>query len=283
MAIEQLPASVIITDPDGSIVYINPEFTRLTGYSFEESQGKNPDFLNSGRQPVSYYEDMWNTIKQGKIWRGEFCNRKKNGDEFWESASISPILDQDGAILYFVSVKGDITETRREWEEMTHLALHDGLTGLPNRTLFFDRLRQAVNFSIRKDQQFALIIFDLDKFKPINDEYGHQAGDHALQTFALRLDEKVRSMDTAARFGGDEFAAILLDIENRTTIEEKLNRLTTALIQPIPWQDHVLQLGASYGIAIFPEDGQSPDELIRKADMEMYSQKTRKESSRHQR
>ncbi|NIO04639.1 MAG: diguanylate cyclase, partial [Proteobacteria bacterium] len=213
-AVEQSPAPVVITDSNGNIEYVNPKFVQLTGYTYEESIGQNPRILQSGKQPPELYEELWETITKGKEWRGEFINKKKNGDLYWEDASISPMKNEEGAITHFVGVKEDITERKRTEETMRQLAYHDPLTGLPNRLLFKDRLTIALAQANRNRQKLAVMVLDLDHFKDVNDTLGHSVGDQLLQAVGKRLTTGLlRKNDTVARMGGDEFLLLLSEIK----------------------------------------------------------------------
>jgi diguanylate cyclase (GGDEF)-like protein/PAS domain S-box-containing protein len=273
LALESMPVEVVISDSDGRIEYVNPEFTAVTGYEAKEVIGKGIDYFYAGKQPAAFFDQMRETIKAGKQWTGEICCCRKSGEEYWELTAVSPVVGPSGEILFFVSVKRDITTEHQRHEEITHLALFDQLTELPNRTLFLDRLRQALNISQRKKQRFALVVYDLDGFKPINDTHGHLAGDFALKTFAARLADGVRRMDTAARLGGDEFAAILLDVNADEEVEKKLERLGKTLSSPMDWNGTTLSVGTSWGTAYFPDDGESGEDLLREADLRMYRTK----------
>lgn len=280
LALERMPVMVVITDPEGKIEYVNPEFTNVTGYSHKEAVGQDLCFLSSGRQPKYHFAQMWESIKTGKQWSGEFSNYRKTGEEYWELAAISPVLNTEGEILFFVAVKRDITPEHQREEEITRLALYDQLTQLPNRTLFLDRLKQAINISARKNQSFALVVYDLDGFKPINDTYGHFAGDHALRVFGERLQKGIRKMDTAARLGGDEFALLLLDIASPEEVEKKLLRLEKSLVLPILWENTTFLIGTSWGISFFPTEGDSVEELVQLADIRMYRHKLERNKGR---
>lgn len=271
-AVEQSPASVVITDPGGRIEYVNFKFTEVTGYSAEEAIGRRSNMLKSGEMTSEFYREMWQAISSGKEWRGEFCNKSKSGKVFWESASISPIFDNAGIIVHYVAVKEDITEQREQQERIRRLALHDALTGLANRTLLMDRLTQAIARSARTGLRTALLFIDLNKFKPINDNYGHQTGDAVLRDVAKRIFESVREVDTAARVGGDEFVALLQDVRDLKEVDAVARRLLDAIDQP--YDDCAggacVALGAAIGIALCPDNGKDVDTLIKRADQAMY-------------
>ncbi|MFQ5956862.1 MAG: PAS domain-containing protein, partial [Candidatus Brocadiales bacterium] len=168
-AVEQSPSMVVITDIKGNIEYVNPKFTQLTGYTFKEAIGKTPRILKSGKTPPEVYKQLWKTITSGGEWRGEFCNKKKNGELYWEDASISPIRSKEGVITHFVAVKEDITERKLEEAQFKRMAYHDALTELPNRILFSDRLTLEIAHAHRNKEMLAVMYIDLDKFKDIND------------------------------------------------------------------------------------------------------------------
>jgi diguanylate cyclase (GGDEF)-like protein/PAS domain S-box-containing protein len=272
-AVEQSPASVIITDPQGIIQYVNPKFTRVTGYRAEEVVGQRPSLLKSGAQPPEFYGDMWKTLAAGQEWHGEFCNRAKDGTEFWESASISPVFDTKGRIIHYVAVKEDITEKKRQEEHIRHLALHDALTGLPNRVLGMDRLKHAMERANREEHKVALLYLDLDGFKPINDSLGHDAGDEALRQVADRITDSIRKVDTAARMGGDEFVVILSDVWDAQFVELAVRRILKALAQEMECMGSPCSVQASIGVCVFPDHGQDPETLLRNADTAMYQAK----------
>ncbi len=271
-AVEQSPASVIITNSQGVIEYVNSRFTEVTGYTAKEAIGNKSSLFKSGQMDEEFYKRMWATISSGNDWRGEFCNMTKAGEIFWESASISPIFDTFGTIVQYVAVKEDITEQKRQQDYIRKLALYDSLTALPNRTLFMDRLTQAIARSVRTGNKAALLYIDLNKFKPINDTFGHQTGDEVLKEVAKRILKSVREADTAARIGGDEFVAILQDVEQVKQIEEVAKRIIERIDQPYMQCNGKAcpQLGAAIGIALCPDHGKDSDTLIRCADQAMY-------------
>jgi diguanylate cyclase (GGDEF)-like protein/PAS domain S-box-containing protein len=270
-AVEQSPVSVVITDPVGRVEYVNPKFTEVTGYSLAEVIGRTPSLLKSGAHPDEFYRELWTTLSAGREWRGEFLNETKDGRRIWESASISPVLGPDGAVLHYVAVKEDITDRKEQEERIRHLALYDPLTGLPNRTLCMDRIAQASARVARYGGRAALLYLDLNKFKPVNDTFGHEAGDEVLREVAVRVKACLREMDTAARIGGDEFVIILQEIESVEEAVTVAERVRASLDKPfLPCGRHCGDLGVSIGVSICPDHGQSVDSLIKKADQAMY-------------
>jgi len=279
-AIEQSPVSVMITDLNGDIEYVNPEFSRVTGYAAAEVKGKNPRFLKSGHTPPSQFTNMWNSITTGQSWSGELYNKKKNGDLFWENVTISPIKSKDGQSTHYLAIKEDIS-IRKEYEErLMYQASYDKLTDLPNRSLAFDRLKQALANAIRDKERLAVMYIDFDHFKNINDTLGHYAGDSFLKSMAERLKGIVRDVDTVARLGGDEFMLILTSThhksgeiplsEYRDQIQQKAAEILHKVAKPCLIEDMEFSVTASIGIAIFPEDGDDPHILLKNADTAMY-------------
>ncbi len=272
-AVEQSPVSVIITDPDGVIQYVNPKFTRLMGWTPDEIIGRKPSVLKGGYNTESFYRDLWNVIRAGEEWRGLFHNRTKAGEFVWELGSISPIRDEDGRITHYVGVKEDITELKRLQDQLTRLAHYDALTDLPNRALFMDRLAQALARAHRRETAFALLYMDLDGFKAVNDTCGHAAGDALLAAVARRLQEAVRASDTVARMGGDEFTVLLEDIHGPEDALRVAEQIRAALAAPFPHGDAECRVGISIGIACHPADGTDSDALLRAADGALYQVK----------
>jgi diguanylate cyclase (GGDEF)-like protein/PAS domain S-box-containing protein len=280
-AIEQSPVSVIITDPRGVIEYVNPKFTKLMGYTSEEAIGNTPRMLKGGLLSREFYKEMWDTLLAGEEWHGLFHNRTKAGALVWELASISPIRDESGAITHFVGVKEDITELKRLQDQMAHMAHYDQLTGLPNRLLFLDRLKQTLVRSKRKDASFALLYMDLDAFKAINDGHGHAVGDNLLVAVGQRLLGCVRETDTVARMGGDEFTVLLTDVGSLEDVQRIAEMIIQAISNPFAIGTVTCSVGISIGIAMFPLDGLDADPLLSTADTALYQVKKRGRNSFH--
>lgn len=273
-AVEHSPASIVITDAQGTIEYVNPAFSRLTGYTAEEALGQNPRILNAGDQSPELYREMWETLQRGEDWRGEFHNKRKDGSLFWEMASLSAIQDRGGAIKHFVAIKEDITERKQLRDRLEQMAQFDMLTNLPNRRMVLDQLAQIVSIAQRGSQRFALLFIDLDGFKRINDTYGHEAGDRVLKTVAARLSACIRISDIAGRMGGDEFTVILSVLTRYEDAGQVAEKILEALRRPITLPSGVQeQVGSSIGISVFPEDAQDGDGLLATADDAMYEVK----------
>ncbi len=398
MVVEETGNSVMITDRQGVIEYVNPAFSKLSGYLPEEVLGKSPAFLQSGLTPPDYYQQMWETLRAGQEWRGEMLNRKKNDELFWESEVVSPLKDEAGEITHFVAIKEDVTERKRQeeklrlWEraiessinpilitdatlpnqpliytnpaferitgysqeevlgrscsflqnedheqpgidelhqaiseqregrsvlrnyrkdgsmfwnellvapvrdekgkvtnficvqnditermryesQLERQANYDTLTALPNRNLFHDRLDQALTYAHRHDSGLAVLLIDLDRFKNINDSLGHTAGDILLQDVATRIAGCVREGDTVARLGGDEFVAILSEIAAEEDTTAVTRKILEALAEPFTIEGRELHVTGSIGIALHPKDGDDAETLLKCADAALYRSK----------
>ena len=273
-AIAQSPVSIVITDPAGCIDYVNPKFEEVTGYRSSEAIGKTPRILSSGEKSREEYHKLWNTITSGQTWSGDFHNCRKDGTLFWEHATISPILDEQGALIHFVAVKEDITQRKKHQQQLEHIAHYDVLTNMPNRALLADRLGRAMAQAQRRGQQLAVAYLDLDGFKAINDTHGHEAGDQLLITVATRMKQALREVDTLARIGGDEFVAVLVDLADVDASVPMLTRLLTAAAQPVQFGDLMLHVSASLGVTFYPQvQDTEADQLLRQADHAMYQAK----------
>ncbi|MDP2827315.1 MAG: EAL domain-containing protein [Sulfuricellaceae bacterium] len=397
-ALEQSADTIIITDRDGVIEYANPYFYALTGYAAEEIIGHNPRVWQSGETPVETYREMWQTILAGQVWRGEVRNRKKNGELFWETATLSPVKNEKGEITHFVGVKHDITSSKeaeeklRLWqralessvnaititdatqadfpyvyvnpaferitgysaeealgkngrflqnqdadqpelenirravkeqrdgkallrnyrkdgslfwnelyispvrndagqvthyigiqndvterkqyeEQLAYQSAHDTLTQLPNRNLAQDRLVQGIIFARRAGRQLALLFINLDNFKLINESLGHNLGDQLLQVMAQRISGCVRSGDTVARLGGDDFMIILPDVVQEAFVSHLADQVLAAVSQSVVIESHHLTVTCSIGISLFPRDGEDASTLLKNADAAMYRAK----------
>ena len=266
LAIEQSPTMFMITDTDGRIEYVNKKFMEVTGYTLEEVKGKNPRIFKSGETPPEVYKELWDTLKSGKEWKGEFHNKKKNGELFWEMNSISSIKDERGSITHFLAVKEDVT--KRKWAEETivHLAYHDALTDLPNRFLMQDRFNQALSQARRRKKLVGLMLLGIDRFKGVNEMAGHSVGDQVLQAVAKRLSGCVREVDTVARLGGDEFMILLPEmnfVEEAATIAQQI----LDVIKPsFNYNGHELNLTCSVGVSVYPHDGEDVESLLKDAE-----------------
>ncbi len=267
---------MMITDTHGIILRVNKAFTAITGYSAEESIGMTPKLLNSGRQDAIYYQKMWERITDSGSWEGEIWNRKKSGEIYPEYLTISSVKDKDSKVTHYVGTFHDITATKKAADEINHLAFYDHLTGLPNRRLLTDRLKQAL--ISRNSRPGALLFIDLDNFKALNDTLGHDIGDMLLQQVSQRLISCVREGDTVARLGGDEFVVMLEELSARTAeaatqTESVADEILSRLNRPYQLGAHECHSTPSIGATLFNDNPCSIDELFKQADIAMYQAK----------
>ena len=264
---------IIITDTDGVIEAINPSFSTLTGYTAEEVIGQKPGMLRSGRHDKEFYDQMWESITSKGHWQGEVWNRRKNGDIFPEWLTITRIQDMEGGAIKYAGIFSDITERKKAEERIRNLAYFDVLTGLPNRRLFNDRLSMAINSARRHHQRLAILFLDLDLFKRINDTLGHSVGDRVLEEMSNRLKICMREADTVSRMGGDEFTILMSEIQDVEDAARLARRIVESIREPFLVEDRELFVTTSIGISVFPEDGDSPEVLVKNADIAMYRAK----------
>jgi diguanylate cyclase (GGDEF)-like protein/PAS domain S-box-containing protein len=262
--------SIAITDVNGMILDINDTFSNTTGFSREEAIGKNPRLLKSGRQPPEFYADMWEVLLIQGYWSGELWNRRKNGEVYAEMKTISAVRDEQGLTTHYVALGNDITQMKEHQDKLEHIAHYDILTNLPNRVLLSDRLSQAMLQCSRQEQSLAVVVLDLDGFKLINDAYGHNVGDELLIALSLRMKEVLREVDNLARIGGDEFVVVLADLIKLEDCEPVLERLLLSASEPFTIGDNVLNVSASIGVTLYPQDNVDADQLMRHADQAMY-------------
>ncbi len=264
---------VVITNAEGVIESVNPAFTKLTGYSPEEAIGRTPALLKSGRHDETFYQELWRCLHEDGYWQGEIWNRRKNGEIYPEWLTITEVRDELGGEHKFAAVFSDISERKETEQKIRALAYYDALTGLPNRRLFQDRLQLALPQMRRNRQQLAVLFIDLDLFKRINDTLGHDVGDQVLVEMAERLKACVRESDTVSRMGGDEFTILQPDVKDPSNALQLASRIVASLREPFVSGGRELYVTSSVGIAIFPEDGETPEELTKNADTAMYRAK----------
>ena len=263
---------VMVTDRDLRILTVNGAFQAITGYTREEAIGQTPRLLQSGRHDAAFYQAMWGHLQNQGWWQGEIWDRRKDGEEYLAWLNINTIRASDGSPLNYVATFSDITLIRESHERMEFLATHDELTGLPNRSLYIDRLRHALARLERSDRLLAILFIDLDNFKTVNDTLGHHYGDQLLIEAAERLKSCVRVADTVARLGGDEFTFLLEDIEKHEA-SLAASRVLEAFAKPFRIANRDVFVGCSIGIAIYPDDGPDTATLLRNADTAMYRAK----------
>lgn len=271
--VETANEAVVITDAENRIRFVNPAFTTITEYTPEDVLGRNPAMLQSGRHDAAFYASMWTALKRDGRWQGEVWNRRKSGEFFAEWLSIVVIADRAGAVSHHIAVFSDITHRKEDEERVWRQANYDALTGLPNRSLFLDRLTQAIRQGRRDGTSFALLFIDLDGFKQVNDTLGHAAGDTLLQHAAERLTDCVRASDTVARLAGDEFTIILQGIDGRNDAAIAAAKIVAALAAEFDLDGQPVSVRASVGLSLFPGDGADGPELLKRADAAMYDVK----------
>jgi diguanylate cyclase (GGDEF)-like protein/PAS domain S-box-containing protein len=264
---------IMLTHIDGAIVDVNPRFCEITGYTREEAVGQNPSIISSGRHDAVFYSSMWATIKRDGHWHGEIWNRRKNGEVYPELLSISILKGVDSSADHYLAVFTDISDLKAHEARLEHLAHYDALTQLPNRVLLADRLGVAMLQTRRNGRLLAVCYLDLDGFKPINDQYGHQFGDRLLIQVAQRLAQSLRGGDSVARIGGDEFVLLLGDLESTTECDLVLSRLLRSIAEPTVLDGVAVYISASVGVALFPDDDADVDTLLRHADQALYAAK----------
>ncbi len=265
--------AMVITNPHNEIVSVNPAFTAITGYAPEEVTGSNPSLLSAKTHSKTFYRELWATLVASGHWSGEVLNRKKSGEVYVEWLSIKRVLDDKGQLTHHVAVFSDITARKAAEDRIRHLALHDALTDLPNRALLAERLGQAIVQARRKASRLALMYFDLDRFKPVNDSCGHEVGDLLLKAVGGRVVGCLRASDTVGRIGGDEFVVLLPSVEEGRDAVAVAEKIRAALNQVFLIAGHALNVSASIGLALYPDHGVDEQELTRHADAAMYQAK----------
>ena len=270
---EQSIEAVIVLDKEERFLSVNRSFTEVTGYPAEEVIGKTPRILKSGRMDKTFYHGMWQHIKQFGFWQGEIWNRRKSGETYPEWLSISTVRDEQEEIINYIGIFSDITERKRQDAHITELAFFDPLTKLPNRSLLRDRLKQLLAVAERNHKNLGVIFIDLNRFKEINDIHGHNVGDAVLVESAARFQASLRHGETLARLGGDEFV-VLIETGDNLTLASVAERIQQSLTEsPITINDTFFKVRLSAGIAIYPLDGETGDELLKCADIAMYRAK----------
>lgn len=264
---------ILVTDAKGIILQVNTAFSTITGYSATEVIGKNPRFLKSDKHSPAFYEDMWQKITNEGQWAGETWNRRKNGEAYPEWLTISTIKNDKGEITNFVSIFHDISQHLQQQQVIQYQAQHDALTELPNRVLLNDRLENALEKIKISGLQVALLYLDIDNFKYINDAFGHIVGDEILVELSQRFTKIMRSGDTIARLGGDDFLILLTDIDDLNIVSNTAVQLLAALDEPFIQGDVDFFVTASVGVTIAPDDGVDPVTLVKNSDVAMYRAK----------
>ncbi|MFZ2891118.1 sensor domain-containing protein [Sulfuricurvum sp.] len=265
---------IVITSPDGIIMDVNDAFTHTTGYERDEIIGQNPRILSSKLQSKEFYSAMWNALSEKGYWYGELWNRRKNGELYAEMLTITSILDSKGNIQNYVGLFSDITSEKEHEQQLERIAHYDTLTGLPNRVLNSDMLRHVMFQAVRRNEQIAVLYIDLDGFKEVNDQYGHDVGDKLLIALSLKMKQTLREGDTLSRLGGDEFVVILRNMADIFAASPIIKRLLDAASQTIELDNVLVQVSASIGVTFYPQNNDvDADQLVRQADQAMYEAK----------
>jgi diguanylate cyclase (GGDEF)-like protein/PAS domain S-box-containing protein len=262
--------SIMITDVQGNFINVNPAFIQITGYTREELLGKTPRILKSGLHDPEFYSGMWHAVSTTGRWKGEVWNRSRSGEIYPELLSIASVTNNQGVVTHYVGISSNISLIKQHEKQLEHIAHYDALTGIPNRVLLADRMKQAIAQDKRERKMLGVCYLDLDGFKPVNDTYGHQAGDQVLIEVARRIGSILREGDTIARLGGDEFVVLLPNLKYVEECIATLIRLHECIALPICIQDHSFSLTASIGVSIYPNEDNDPDMLLRHADQAMY-------------
>lgn len=266
---------MVVVNADNAILSVNPAFSMITGYSQDEVIGRDPKLLGSGSQETEFYRNMWQELNSTGHWQGEINNRHKNGQIYVEHLTINNVYDDLGKVIRRVGLFSDITEKKKSEKQIWYQANYDSLTELPNRRLFADRLQQEIRKAKREKYLMALLFLDLDRFKEVNDSYGHKIGDALLIEAAHRISQCVRESDTVSRLGGDEFTVILSEIIDISDVDRVAKAIIDALCQPYFFNTDHIFISASIGIALYPSDTTQEDDLVRFADQAMYAAKNK--------
>ena len=264
---------IVITDPDGKIVRVNPAFSHICGYEEWEVLGENPSILRSDHHGEDFFREMWTSLNKTGTWTGEIWNRRKNGEPYPEWLTINRVSDDAGRLIHYVGIFKDISDIKESEEKLRYQVSHDALTGLPNRILFEDRLNRAIARAERNRYNLAVLFLDMDNFKNINDSLGHQAGDDFLKIIGERLQLSCRGEDTVARLGGDEFVILIPELTEQHNIIEITGRIQKTVGKSLLFSTHELHPSVSIGVTVFPEDGNTPALLMKNADLAMYKAK----------
>ncbi len=270
---QHITEGIVVADADGQILRVNRALCEMVGYHEGELIGQPRPPYSSGEHPPVFYQQFWDSLARHGRWEGEIWNTRENGELFPTWQTIIAVNGNDGRPERYVSVTRDITEQRRSEQRIHRLAYYDNLTGLPNRELFFDRFDHAIQRAKRQRDMIALLFLDLDRFKNVNDSLGHPVGDQLLKAVANRLGHLVRGEDTIARLGGDEFTILLESITKEYNVAQIAQKVIEALTDPFELEGHVLHIGTSVGISVYPNDGDDATTLVKHADAAMYQAK----------
>lgn len=271
--IDSTSEAVVVTEQNGVIVDVNNAYLNVTGYERHELIGMNPNVNQSGKHDTAFYQQMWAQLATTGHWAGEIWDRRRNGEIYPKWLNINAIRNNRGVTTHYVGVFNDISEKKATEEKLRNLAFYDPLTSLANRALLRERIEKMLQGGQRGEQSAALLLIDLDGFKNVNDSLGHSAGDHLLIEVARRLEKRARKSDTVARLGGDEFCLLINSIDKPEKVASLAEQLIEVINEPITLESQSVHVGASIGVAFFPEDASSLDELFKHADIAMYQAK----------
>lgn len=270
---ENTNEAIVVADKDGLIKSVNRGFSKITGYSEDEAIGKNPNILKSGIHDIGFYKSMWESLEKNGYWKGEIWDKRKNGEIYPQILSISknktPKFNED----YYMSVFTDISDLKKSEKKVYYSANHDPLTNLPNRTYFNKELETILKEADKENYQVALYFIDIDKFKEVNDTYGHNVGDKMLINVSKRLLNSIRENDVIARIGGDEFVLIAKNIKNEGNVKQLADNLKKKIKEPMEVENQIFHVGLSIGVAIYPQHGRTSGDLLKNADIAMYEVK----------
>ncbi|MEH6909381.1 MAG: EAL domain-containing protein [Oceanicoccus sp.] len=272
-AVQHSPVSVMITNPAGEIEYVNPFFEKASGYSSAEAKGRNLGFTLQNENHDHLMTQISELVSKSQQWGGEMCNIRADGELFWENVKVSPLMDSNNCLSHYIVVKEDITVRRNYEQQLVRQAHYDDLTGMANRALMIERLTQALQQADQHQHQVAVLGIDLDDFKNVNDSVGHTYGDTLLKEAAQRLSRCIRSGDTVARMGGDEFEVVLSYVTDPNDVAQMAQRIVQQFSKPFCIDDREYSVTCSVGIALYPENGNNPHQLVRNADLAMYQSK----------
>lgn len=271
-AFEHSGEGILVTDAENNIIAVNEAFYTMTGYTQEDVLGKK---LGAGKETNELFQQIWSSLKDKGSWQGEILDHRKNGQVYPQRLSITAVRDEQNRITNYIGNFSDITEQKAYEEKIRYLAHHDTLTSLPNRFTLVDRLEQAISSAQRNKEKVAVMFIDLDRFKSINDTLGHNIGDQLLIQVAQRLQSCVRNSDIVARLGGDEFVVALVEIEGVERVFHVADNILRTLGQTYFVEEYALYSSPSIGIAFFPEDGETVEEVMKNADVAMYHAKSK--------
>jgi diguanylate cyclase (GGDEF)-like protein/PAS domain S-box-containing protein len=262
-----------VAQPDKPLIYVNPAFERITGYTAQEVIGRNPRFLVGEDWEQIGLEEIRASLRGRRVARTVLRNYRKDGTLFWNELSLAPVSDESGEATHFISIINDVTERVNYETQLEHQANYDALTGLANRNLLADRMAQTITYAHRAHRLVAVILLDLDRFKVVNDSLGHATGDELLKVVAERLNVCVRPGDTVARLGGDEFVVVMADVAHEDDVAPLVRNLLGLLAHDITVAGHDVVATASVGVALYPRDGEEAESLLKNADVAMYRAK----------